>query len=122
GRFFSGICPEFLPHSFMCGRTPPAIWTKSLASQARHPARGRSVATSARSLLHTSQESSVRRIFDRSPTRNLRASVAEIEATKFTAEFRIPAVSHVSTVPRGGSEKIQARQAVSPGKTFNVAA
>ncbi len=39
------------------------------------------------------------------------ASVAAMEATRLTAEFRIPAVSQVSKVPCGGSEKMQARHA-----------
>ena len=43
-------------------------------------------ANSARSLLHTSHESSVRRIFARAPTRNFNASVAAIDATMFTAD------------------------------------
>ena len=53
---------------------------------------------------------------------NLVASVAAIDATRFTAEFRIPEVSQVSTIPRGESGKMQARQAVSPGRMFNVTA
>ena len=35
------------------------------------------------------------------PTSILIASVAEIDAARFTAEFRIPAVSQVSKAPRG---------------------
>jgi hypothetical protein len=65
---------------------------------------------------------SVRRIFERAPTRNFSASVAAIEATRFTAEFKMPAVSQVSTVPRGDSGKMQARHAVSPGRMFMVTA
>src|SRR6266550_1345361 len=100
---------------------------KFRAPQARHPGSGRAAETSARSLVQTSQESRLRRIFDsaptdRAPTRNFKVSVATIDATKLTAEFRMPAVSQVATVPRGGSGKTQARQAVSPGRTFNVAA
>ena len=44
--------------------------------------------------------------------------MAEIDATRFTAELRIPAVSQVSTAPLGGSGNTQARQAVLPGITI----
>ena len=50
------------------------------------------------------------------------ASVAAIDATRFTAEFRMPEVSQVSTIPLGESGKIQARQAVSSGSTVMVTA
>ena len=51
---------------------------------------------------------------------NFKASVAATDATRFTAEFKIPEVSQVSTIPRGESGKMHARQAVCPGTTFNV--
>ena len=56
----------------------------------------------------------------RAPTRNFNASVAAMAATVVAAEFRIPAVSQVSKLPRGDSGKTHARQAVSPGSTFMV--
>jgi hypothetical protein len=58
----------------------------------------------------------------RAPTIHLRASVTSIEAAKFTAVLRMPAVSQVSMAPEGGSGKMQARQAVSPGRMFMVTA
>src|SRR5260370_36664880 len=82
--------------------------------QARHPARGRIAANSARSFVHTSHESSDLRIFEPAPTRNFSASGAAIDDTRFTAEFKIPAVSQVSAVPRGDSGKTQARHGVYP--------
>jgi len=54
--------------------------------------------------------------------KKLQRPVAAIEATRLTAEFRMPAVSQVSTMPRGESGKMQARQAVCPGTTFKVTA
>jgi hypothetical protein len=53
---------------------------------------------------------------------SLIASVAASEAAKFTAEFKMPEVSQVSTNPVGLCGKMQLRQAVSPGITFIVAA
>src|SRR5579863_7409649 len=97
---------------------------KSRSPQARHPARGRAAEISACSLFQTSNESNERLSFGDSepPTRNFSASVAAIEATRFTAELRMPDVSQVSTTPRGESGKRQDRQAVCPGITFNVTA
>src|SRR5579871_335955 len=86
------------------------------------PGRGRVAAILACSLLHTSKESNVRRSLSFAPTRNLIASVASIDPIRFTALFRIPAVSQVSIVPSGGAGNTQARQAVSPGITFMVTA
>src|SRR6185437_11658319 len=97
-------------------------WRKSRASQAGQPARGAAAETSDHSLFQRSKESRVRRIASFEPVRNLMASVTAMEAARFTAVFRIPAVSHVSTAPLGGSGKRQARQAVSPGKMFRVTA
>src|SRR5579862_9703595 len=97
---------------------------KSRSAHARQPGRGLAAEISACSLLQTSNESKVRRRSGEvgPPTRNLIASVAATDATKFTAELRIPDVSQVSTMPRGESGKIQARQAVCPGMTFKVTA
>ena len=64
----------------------------------------------------------MRRSLSRAPTMSFIASVAAIDATRFTAEFRMPEVSQVSTIPFGESGKMQARQAVSPGSTFMVTA
>src|SRR6478672_13011768 len=91
-------------------------------SQVWQPGRGREAAISACSLLHTSNESKVRRNLSLAPTRNLIASVDWIDPIRFTALLRIPAVSQVSIVPSGGAGKIQARHAVSPGITFIVTA
>src|SRR5258708_417281 len=105
----------------MWGRPKPARWTKSRSEQVRQPSLGVLAMISDRSLDHRSKETKVLRTRSRSPTRNFKASVASIEATRFTAEFKIPAVSQVSTVPAGGSAKRQVRQAVSPGITLSVA-
>ena len=69
---------------------------------------------------HTSSESMLRRSLSRAPTRNFNVSVTVIDAKAFTAEFRMPDVSQVSTTPRGESGKMQARHAVSCGSTFMV--
>ena len=53
---------------------------------------------------------------------NFNISVAATDATRLTAEFRMPEVSQVSTMPRGESGKMQARHAVWPGRTFSVTA
>src|SRR5438045_4597286 len=90
--------------------------------QTRHAGRGLFAETSARSLLQRSYESRVRRNVLLAPTRSLIASVAAIDATRFTAEFKMPEVSQVSTLPRGPSGKMQLRHAVSPGMTFMVVA
>lgn len=60
----------------------------------------------------------MRRILACDPVRYLSASVTAMEAAKLTAVLRMPAVSQVSTLPEGGSGKMQARQAVSPGRMF----
>src|ERR1035441_10498729 len=100
----------------MCGRPSPARWMKSRSPQARQPGRGLAAEISACSFVHTSNESRVRRSSGAlaPPTRSLSASVAAIDATRFTAELRMPEVSQVSTMPRGESGKMQARQAVAP--------
>src|SRR5580704_474553 len=92
--------------------------------QARHPGRGFAAEISACSLVQTSNESKVRRSWAGfgPPTSNFSVSVAAIDATRFTVEFRIPEVSQVSTMPRGESGKMQARQEVSPGTIFKVTA
>src|SRR5579863_712424 len=97
---------------------------KLRSAQARQPGRGLPALISACSLVQTSNESRVLRRcgdFD-PPTSSFSVSVAAIDATRLTAEFRMPEVSQVSTIPRGESGKMQARQAVSPGSTFKVAA
>src|SRR5229473_2245669 len=117
GRWTSWICTEFLPHMVICGRPSPFRWGNSSRPQVAHPARGWLAEISAVWLVHTSQESNVRRNLSFAATRNLIASVACTDPTRFTAEFRIPAVSHVSNEPSGGDGKIQLRHAVSPGST-----
>src|SRR5215472_11194396 len=108
----------------MCGRPSPARWMKSCSPQARQPGRGDAAEISAESLVQRSKERSVRRMLGESEpaTRNLRASVAATDATRLTAEFKMPEVSQVSTMPRGESGKMQERQAVRFGMTFNVTA
>jgi hypothetical protein len=54
------------------------------------------------------------------PTSIFIASLAATDATTFTAVFKMPEVSQVSTIPRGESGKMQARHAVFPGKIFSV--
>src|SRR5579872_1673514 len=97
---------------------------KLRSPQARHPERGLAAEISAGKLVQRSNESRVRRTMGACGpwTRTLSASVAAIEATRFTAEFRMPEVSQVSTIPRGESGKMQARHAVCRGTTFNVTA
>src|SRR5579863_4012502 len=97
---------------------------KSRTPQARQAGRGCAAEISACSFVHKSKERSVRRkVGAVAPaTKNFSASVAAMEATRFTAEFRMPEVSQVSTMPLGESGKIQARQAVWPGRTFSVTA
>src|SRR5258708_3434890 len=97
---------------------------KSRSSQARQPGRGLAAEISACSLDQTSNETKLRRSWgEPGPlTKNLSASVAATDATRFTAELRIPEVSQVSTMPRGESGKMQARQAVWPGTMFRVTA
>src|SRR5579864_2402498 len=97
---------------------------KSRSPHARQPDHGLAAEISACSLLQTSKLSNVRRNCGAltPATKNLSASVAAIDATRFTAELRIPEVSHVSTMPRGESGKRQARQAVCPGTMFIVTA
>ena len=89
--------------------------------QTSQPGRGESAEISARSReepdlpfaeFQRSKESRVRRISCRWPVRYLRASVTWIEAARFTAVERMPAVSQVSTFPEGGFGKMHARQAV----------
>src|SRR5208283_3432714 len=96
--------------------------TKFRSPHARQPARGFPAAISATSFVHTSSDHKVFRNFPSaaSPTNNFKASVAATDATAFTAEFNIPEVSQVSTIPRGVSGKMQARHAVFPGNTFKV--
>src|SRR5579872_5592266 len=97
---------------------------KSRSPQARHEVRGLAAEISACSFVQRSKERRVRRRVGASEswTRILSASVAAIDATRFTAEFRMPEVSQVSTMPRGESGKMQAIHAVCPGTTFNVTA
>src|SRR5882762_5944103 len=106
----------------MCGRPSPARCTKSLDPQARQPARALSAAISAWSFVHTSYDHNVLRRSPAAapPTSSFTVSVAAIDATRLTAEFNIPEVSQVSTIPRGLSGNIHARHAVLPGTTFNV--
>ncbi len=56
------------------------------------------------------------------PDQDFQSLLAAIEAPRLTAEFRMPTVSQVSTIPFGGSGKMQVRQAVFPGRIFKVAA
>src|ERR1700733_7007279 len=95
---------------------------KSRLPHALHPALGFAAEISACSLLHTSNDHNVLRSCSSTapPTSSFIASVAAIEATTFTAVFSIPEVSQVSTMPRGVSGKMHARQDVLPGNTFNV--
>src|ERR1700722_2633701 len=97
---------------------------KSRSPQTRHPVRGFAAEISARSFDQRSKESRVLRRLGElwPPTNNFSASVAAIDATRLTAEFRIPEVSQVSTMPRGESGKMQPRHAVSAGSTFSVTA
>src|SRR5215469_7558131 len=106
----------------MWGRPSPAKCTNSLLPQVRQSARDLLAETSARWLDQRSCDSMVRRKFLVSPTRSLIASDAATEAARLTAEFRMPEVSQVSTVPRGLSGKMQLRHAVSPGRMFIVVA
>ena len=84
-------------------------------------ARGRSADTSARSFFQRSNESSVWRSALEAPVSIFRASVAAIAATAAATEFTIPAVSQLSTMPRGGEGKRQRRQGVSCGTILRVA-
>src|SRR5277367_5436015 len=106
----------------MCGRNSPRRCRKLCCRQTSQSALGRADETEDHSLVQRSQERSVCRSRSHAPVRNLIASVTAIEAARLTAEFRMPAVSQVSTVPVGGSGKIQARQAVSSGRIFIVTA
>src|ERR1035437_345798 len=97
---------------------------KSRSPQARQPGRGLAAEISACPLFQTSNESNVRRSCGElePPIRNLSASVAAMDATRLTAELRMPEVSQVSTMPRGESGKMHARQAVCFGTMLRVTA
>src|ERR1700722_6033455 len=97
---------------------------KSRWPQARQPDLGLAAEISACSLVQRSKDSRERRkVGAEGPaTSSFSASVAAIDATRFTAEFRMPEDSQVSTIPRGESGKMQVRQAVWPGRIFRVTA
>src|SRR6266576_160034 len=94
----------------------------SRRQQVQQSGLGLSAETSARWLVRRSWESRVRRSLLLLPISSLIASVAARDAARFTAEFKMPEVSQVSTVPRGLSGKMQLKHEVSPGTTFIVAA
>lgn len=112
GRWCSWIWTELRPQRVMWGRPSPARWVKVRCPQTVQPGRGLAALISLRSFDHKSKERRVRRRSWGWPVRSLRASVTWMEAARFTAVERMPAVSQVSTGPEGGLGKMQAMQAV----------
>src|ERR1700728_937676 len=108
----------------MGGRPSPARAMRSHEPQERQPGRGWVAEISACSFVQTSKERRVRLSCGAvgPASRNLSVSVAAMEATRFTAELRMPEVSQVSTMPRGESGDKQARHAGWAGRTFKVTA
>ena len=104
-------------------RTPFTRQMHKIPLTARPAAdRGFPATISACSFVQTSQDHNVCRNFSSAapPTNNFTASVAATDATTFTAEFNIPEVSQVSTIPRGYQEKCKPGTPFVPGITFSV--